>query len=409
MILRRFRSGLRPAYPTRSASFCYHRRVKRFVLPAVLFALIVSVAPAIGEVRDFLFKTLSEGPFIRWLGGAFAVVALLCLAVAVCRIHTDGAGHRKLRYAGLGGVGLLLWIQTAGLGAELARVNVVEKVHVLEYGLLGWLLYRAIVPRREDGVNDPALLVVVFAVVAVAGTLEEGVQWLVPRRIGDIRDVGINALSGLVGLLFGLVLEPPRRWSWWPAAARVRSASRAAAVALLAAGLFFGLAHLGYEISDPEIGRFRSRWTAEELLAISAERRREWALKAPKDLATWGVEDYFLTEAGWQLSHRNDAFRDGWYAAAWPANRILEKYYAPVLDLEGYRQKGRRRFPPQVRAKLMAHKGGYNPATYVSPVGLGRLYPVPKVPYYALLAAVVLLLWSVPPRWAASREPSKGG
>ncbi len=381
--------------------------MKRFVPSVLLFTLIVGVAPAIGEVRDFLFQALTESSFIRWLGGAFAGLAFVCLVFAVRRIHTDGAGRRTLRYAGLGGVGLLLWIQTVGLGAELARVNVVEKVHVIEYGLLGGLLYRAMRPRREEGSSDPALLFLVFSIVSVAGTLEEGVQWLVPRRTGDIRDVGINILSGLVGLLFALVLEPPSRWSSRPAAARVRSAARGAAVALLVAGLFFGRAHLGYEVEDAEIGRFLSRWKAEELLALSAERRRGWALDPPRDLEIWGIEDYYLTEAGWHLRHRNDSHRDGWYSAAWPANRILEKYYAPFLDLEGFRGSGRRRYPPQVRAELMAKRGGYDPATYVSPVAAKRLHPWPKGPYYALLAAVVLLVWSVSGRFVPAQSAQR--
>lgn len=378
--------------------------MKRLVLPAALFAIVVSVAPAVGEVRDFLLKRLSEGPFVRLLGAAFAVVALAGLVFAVYRIHADGMGRRKLRYAGLGAVGLLLWLQAVGLGAGVARVSAVERVHVLEYGLLGFLLYRALFPRRGEGGGDPALFVLALAVLSTAGTLEETVQWLVPRRVGDIRDVGINAVSALVGLLFGLVLAPPRRWTWRPPAARIRSAAGGAAVALLAAGVFFGVVHVGYEIHDPEIGRFRSHWTAAELLAISAERRREWAQNPPAaDLPVWGLEDHYLTEAGWQVAHRNDSYRNGWFAAAWPANRILEKYYAPFLDLEGFRG-GRRRFPPQVRAELMAKKDGYDPATYVSPVGADRIFLVPKGPYYALLAALALLVWRVPGRRAARSE-----
>ena len=96
------------------------------------------------------------------------------------------------------------------------------------------------------------LLVLVWT--AFAGTVEEGVQWWVETRTGEIRDVLLNAFSGLCGLVFGLSLEPPERFRWRISALGWRRLTSSAAVLALTLGVFFYAAHLGYLVEDPEIG-----------------------------------------------------------------------------------------------------------------------------------------------------------
>lgn len=91
--------------------------------------------------------------------------------------------------------------------------------HLGEYALLGGLLHRAM------GGRGNALAVV--ALVAVAGTANEAQQALVPGRVPDVADLGVDLLGALVGVLVSGAGtrppgpgSPPRRAAARPAGAR---------------------------------------------------------------------------------------------------------------------------------------------------------------------------------------------
>jgi VanZ like protein len=72
-----------------------------------------------------------------------------------------------------------------------------ERVHFLQYGLLGLLVLKTC---RVQGVTQYAIATL-FVVAVGAG--DEFVQWLLPNRVGDLRDVGLNALAGAMGTWIG--------------------------------------------------------------------------------------------------------------------------------------------------------------------------------------------------------------
>jgi len=75
-----------------------------------------------------------------------------------------------------------------------------ERVHFLEYGLLGILVQKT--ARQSTWVQfGMASLFVVLV-----GVGDECIQWWLPNRVGDLRDVGINALAGVLGVWMGKVL-----------------------------------------------------------------------------------------------------------------------------------------------------------------------------------------------------------
>ncbi len=361
--------------------------MKRF-LPAVLLATVVILTcPFIGLIRNYLFDAF-EGGAVRAITLVLGAAAAVLFVFALIRIREN----RWLRYGGLLVVGALLWFQAVGFKTELATVNVAEKVHIFQYGLLAYLLYRAFRPA-----GDPAVLLLTLLWTTFAGTLEEGMQWLVETRTGEIRDVLLNALSGLCGLVFSLSVEPLRGFSWRMTAARWRSVGTSAAVLVLTMGCFFHLAHLGYVIEDPEIGRFRSYFTHEELVEAADQRAARWAVDPPQELSPWQYEDRFLTEAGWHNQHRNASYELGFYYLARQANLILEKYYQPYLDLEHFRKTGNRRYSPDVVAELDAKASRREPATYLSPVGETRIYTWPSKPmFWVMVLLAAALLWGIP-------------
>ncbi len=109
----------------------------------------------------------------------------------------------------------------------------------------------------------------------IVGTCEEWLQWFIPGRVGDMRDVFLNVVAILCGLLFSVGIDPPARFSLSlsPASRRrvgIGDRRRADRVR----GVLVSGVHLGTEVNDPEAGRFRSLYDGETLLARAQRSRR---------------------------------------------------------------------------------------------------------------------------------------
>ena len=69
-------------------------------------------------------------------------------------------------------------------------------MHFLYYGLIGWLALRAMEPGRERPPYLPALVL-----TGVIGLGDEAIQWVLPNRFFEWKDVGLNVLSAALALL----------------------------------------------------------------------------------------------------------------------------------------------------------------------------------------------------------------
>ncbi len=67
-----------------------------------------------------------------------------------------------------------------------------EAIHFLEYGLLSYLLFRAL----GCHIKDVTIYFVASFIIFIIGTIDEVIQWIVPNRYWDFRDVGLNFLAG---------------------------------------------------------------------------------------------------------------------------------------------------------------------------------------------------------------------
>lgn len=373
--------------------------LRRYAPAACLALLIWTTAPFLGLLRDALFERYSDSA-VRTVAVTLAVglgTVMLWAGWRVVRL----VGFRPWRWAGMAGIVALLWFQAHGFRLGVPSSDVVEKIHIVEYGLLAILLYRGArrVPRLwTKQAGDAEVVLVPLFGAALAGIVDESVQGFFQLRTGDVRDVALNALAGATGLLLALVVAPPDRWQALPGRKR-RGLALLPAATVLAAGLFFQQFHLGHEIVDPEIGRFVSWHNRDELLRLQREKARLWA-ESPPTLKAWHAEDYYLTEAAWHANHRNASLQDGDRAHAAHANRILETYYAPFLDLESFRDAGRHRWPENLRDEIYRAEPAA-PDVYVSPVLASRIETrVSSVVWLlasALAALVVFLVASVLP------------
>ena len=157
----------------------------------LLLALAVSVAvilssPFIRDIRDWI-RASFPGQYATVVATAVALAIAGALVVAVVRIRD----RRAARY---GAILLALALGTAYAlwnAQGIAEVDVVERVHFVEYGLITLLFYRVWRPR-----GDASMFVLpVLAGIAV-GTLEEWLQWFIPARVGEVRDVHPRVDSG---------------------------------------------------------------------------------------------------------------------------------------------------------------------------------------------------------------------
>jgi len=257
-----------------------------------------------------------------------------------------------------------------------------EAIHFLEYGLLGFLLFQAL----RHHIHDKGIYFIAFLIGALVGIFDESLQWMIPRRVWDFRDLGLNALS--VGLLLVAIWKGIR-----PKLQDIRSQSgstRIISYLLITYLILFGLCfsntpdrvqsytkvfpflsflqkeepmnELKFKHKDPEIGVFFSRLEIEELNKIDTERAEEygqifkdWTKKKYQDFLNYfpGYSQPFLYEMRVHVFRRNKRF---WEAnktedektqkenlfIAYKENLILEKYFGNTLQKSPYQWPKRR-------------------------------------------------------------------
>lgn len=253
-----------------------------------------------------------------------------------------------------------------------------ESVHFVEYGLLAILVFAALSKRSPDLTIYPTT----FFIGASVGVVDEAIQWLVPKRVWDLRDIGLNALGvALVVLPIALGIRPPIvRRTVTPDGVRRMTTAVLIFVGLLGLcllntpdrirwyatnipGLGFLLENeslmieYGHRYEDPEIGVFRSRFDAEALARLdetSAERtaaildefhsgERYGAFLAEYTAA----KAPFVHEARVHLFRRDHYRRTGYEAEgaergrrlgiAFREHQIMARYFPRTLALSKFR------------------------------------------------------------------------
>ena len=276
-------------------------------------------------------------------------------------------------------------------------------MHFVQYGLLGFLVFRALTHRTRD----PAIYVAAILIVAIAGTTDEMIQWFTPRRVFGYDDIRLNVWAGtLVQIALALGIRPPLITR--PVrASSVRRVSRLAIALLLLLGFCLSntppvvdwmirrvpalsyvrekdsfMTEYGHRLTDPEIGVFYSRFTSGELRRTDAARAADAAkildaYREPGDYAAFlktytPGTDPFVHEARVHMFRRDHYWSVAWKhrerdrdyrlhcTVAYRENQILEKYFGETLG------HSRERLKPDEVAFLEKHLLAGEP--YESPV-----------------------------------------
>ena len=377
----------------------------RFLLASIVSAALVLSAPFIGLARSTL-RSAFPGQFVVIVGGAIALAIGVALVAVFLRIRERRASRYAAVIAALA-IGVLYSVATRTGNPE---VDAVQQFHFVEYGLVTFLFYRAWRP-----LGDASVFILPVLAGLLVGTVEEWFQWFIPVRVGEVNDVFLNLVAIGCGLLFAFAVDPPPappKGGWhlaWKGASHLsggtarRRVGLFAAVVLIAFAAFFHALHLGYEIVDAEAGTFRSRYTAGELRGLSTDRAARWRAAPPLTLRRLSREDQYMTEGVSHVQRRNVAWGEGNAPAAWAENRILEKYYEPVLDAPSYVSRTGHRWPPEQRADAERRARDGTPPPYVSDAYPYRLFTWPRPLYWAIVLAMAAAL--LLPAFAAARTP----
>ncbi len=307
-------------------------------------AVVVLGSPFVGELRAGLLEAFPR-QYQSIMQGAVAAGGAVLVAMGLLAIRD----RRPVRYVALAAAVAFAVGCEAALRTGDANVDAVEAFHFVEYAALTWLFFRVWRHRADPS----ALLLPGLAALAV-GTVDEWFQWFIPLRAGEARDVLMDGLSVLCGLLLSLALDPPARFvargrpgSWW------RVGTGAALLVLLLTAFLVDV-HVGHVVRDPAAGTFPSRFTAGDLRDAARDRAATWGTSPPVTVRRVSREDQYLSEGLFHVRRRNDAAEHGDLGAAWQENLILETYFAPVLDHPSYASPRGARWTPAQRADVQA-------------------------------------------------------
>ena len=267
--------------------------MRRFAAPALIALWIVGSAPFLGRLTRWVREEFDRSLLV-------VVPTILFWVAAAAFVVWVVRSARQLRWSNYAALAVgALWAvaQATALARGRPEESALERMHLVLYGLVALLLYRAFLRGGRSAIVAAFSAAVLASLVGVA---DEFVQWLVWPRVGDYYDCVLNASAGGCGVVFGAGLFGFDTRAPVPVERRTIAALWVV-LAVTSWGLT-DLTNLGHLIADPELGRFRSQYNAERLEQLNENRRARWAVKLPPtDFQPWHIEDHFLSEAAWHV------------------------------------------------------------------------------------------------------------
>jgi len=252
-----------------------------------------------------------------------------------------------------------------------------EAIHFLEYALLSFFVFRALSYR----IKDWTIYVTAALLVMNLGTVDEFLQWMMPDRYWDYRDVGINFIGGAI-LLFAIWtgVKPPY------ISGPVKTHSIRVMVVIITLNLLFmglclsntpvnvkrytsvidflswlqqeePMTEYGHDHYDPEIGNFNSRFAIDELRSIDTTKGISYGrnisnyiesgLSRDNLLEKYGsdtnpflyefLKHYFKRTDGYEkiFTAENEIEKSEAAIKAFAENLLLNKYFSETLMQSG--------------------------------------------------------------------------
>lgn len=129
----------------------------------------------------------------------FVIAAFLILVHSFKRYRKDyplGLVRAFKLSRGLVRIALNIVITAAAVVFAWQQPYFAEKMHILEYGLLGWLAAWDFQNCRKR----TRQIISALLFISLISVLDEGFQKILPYRVGEIRDFITNIISGILGI-----------------------------------------------------------------------------------------------------------------------------------------------------------------------------------------------------------------
>jgi VanZ family protein len=283
----------------------------------VFTGLIYSTLAVVSKVRKFLVEKYGNGIFdhIYWL---FGIIGVLLVWYA----------FRKYK-----GKELVFRLVTVGLftvvyGYYLSGMkHAIERIHFLEYGILGTLLYAAL----SRHIRNWTAVILSLHMVYWIGLGDEAIQWLLPSRVGEIRDSVINLFSGLLGVAL-LYMTSARTGNGVPVSMRTaKTLIVFIALSTVLTTLFICNVHgFGHIIKIRDPGIVYSSFSYRELRKINSGSAklstRKLTVYENEALRHLFQREFYFTN---EYKTPTSVYRN--YSGCWNENRVLEVLYSRFL------------------------------------------------------------------------------
>jgi len=161
------------------------RRIYLYLIP-IYILLIFATLP----LMPYMVALVENFSGRQYFG--YAINALLISIVGVLVFQASQMGFRRT-------IQVLIPMLVLFVGVLDLEVPS-ERIHFLEYGILGFLVTKVV-----ERLNWKSISLALLFVTSV-GALDEGIQWILPNRVGDLRDVVMNLIGGGMGIWVGSVL-----------------------------------------------------------------------------------------------------------------------------------------------------------------------------------------------------------
>lgn len=188
----------KPAQESRTPFFSSRR--ERWLWGWAL-AAVVAIYSTLGLAVPIAQALAGEG----LLGALFVLGFLLVLGM----ILTQGL---KSRPRGVE-IGVALGIVAVYL-LVLVRLALpaAERSHLIEYGVVGLLIYEALSERARNGRAVPLPPLLATLITGLLGVGDEVIQGLLPNRFWETADILVNILAGGLSITASAALGWARRW-----------------------------------------------------------------------------------------------------------------------------------------------------------------------------------------------------
>ncbi len=159
-----------------------------WLLVALCSAIIFATIPVARSAQKFVYNTVGKEFFTYFVVLAVITGTALLLYFFVFKLKVK----QRSQY---------IWILICA-GLYLYNTFRIDKhpeeaIHFLEYGILSYFIFRAL----SYSVRDTTVYISALLIASFVGTMDEFLQWIMPNRFWDFRDIGLNIFASSVLLL----------------------------------------------------------------------------------------------------------------------------------------------------------------------------------------------------------------